>query len=327
MNKSVSVLFFNFSFNLSQITFIILFNFFSIISFTSTAQTVSDIEAEKEENNKNELSARQRQELENPNRTPFTAVIGAMQVEVDLFKLKVHPKRDTVIMGVTFTVGKMRTRDVVVVKSGIGKVNSAMTAALLLEHFKPSEVIFTGIAGGIDSLLLPGDIVVGERAAQHDFGQLTTEGITVWQTFDYDETSNPLFFPCDSLLIKKAKEAGEKARIKFIRTYDAKRKPTINVGTIVTGDVFVASTQFKDRLEEEFKAKAVEMEGGAVAQICYQQGVPFVVIRSISDTADENAAKLYKKFLKVASFNAAHLVSELIFLLEKDTKRKMNKEE
>ena len=79
-------------------------------------------------------------------------------------------------------------------------------------------------------------------------------------------------------------------------------------------------------MEKEFKAKAVEMEGGAVAQICYQQGVPFVVIRSISDTADENAAKLYKKFLKVASFNAAHLVSELIFLLEKEDKKKENKE-
>ncbi|WP_338766514.1 5'-methylthioadenosine/adenosylhomocysteine nucleosidase [Bernardetia sp. ABR2-2B] len=308
------------------IAFSFLLVFFNLNSFTSFAQTASDIEAEKEESNKNKLSARQRQELENPNRKPFTAVIGAMQVEVDLFKLKVHPKKDTVIMGVTFTVGKMRTRDVVVVKSGIGKVNSAMTAALLLEHFNPSEVIFTGIAGGIDEKLLPGDIVVGDRAAQHDFGQLTKEGITVWQTFDYDETSNPLYFPCDSLLIEKTQEAGEKARIKFIRTYDAKRKPTVNTGTIVTGDVFVASTQFKNRLEKEFKAKAVEMEGGAVAQICYQQGVPFVVIRSISDTADENAAKLYKKFLKVASFNAAHLVSELIFLLEKEEIKKMNKE-
>ncbi|WP_338792087.1 5'-methylthioadenosine/adenosylhomocysteine nucleosidase [Bernardetia sp. MNP-M8] len=320
MNKSVSLL------SLSKIAFVILCSFFSIISLTSMAQTASDIEGKVEEGKKDELSARQKQELKNPNRKPFTAVIGAMQVEVDLFKLKVHPKRDTVIMGVTFTVGKMRTRDVVVVKSGIGKVNSAMTAALLLEHFNPSEVIFTGIAGGIDPLLLPGDIVVGDRAAQHDFGQLTTEGITVWQTFDYDETSNPLYFPCDSLLIAKTQEAGEKARIKFIRTYDAKRKPTVNTGTIVTGDVFVASTQFKNRLEKEFKAKAVEMEGGAVAQICYQQGVPFVVIRSISDTADENAAKLYKKFLKVASFNAAHLVSELIFLLEKEDKKKMNKE-
>ncbi|WP_291725377.1 5'-methylthioadenosine/adenosylhomocysteine nucleosidase [Bernardetia sp.] len=311
---------------LSQIAFVFLCSFFSLICFFGVAQTASDIEKNADEGKKNELSARQRQELKNPNRKPFTAVIGAMQVEVDLFKLKVHPKRDTVIMGVTFTVGKMRTRDVVVVKSGIGKVNSAMTAALLLEHFNPTEVIFTGIAGGIDAELLPGDIVVGERAAQHDFGQLTTEGITVWKTFDYDETSNPLFFPCDSLLIAKTQEAGDKARIKFIRTYDAKRKPTINTGTIVTGDVFVASTQFKNRLEKEFEAKAVEMEGGAVAQVCYQQGVPFVIIRSISDTADENAAKLYKKFLKVASFNAAHLVSELIFLLEKENK-KINKTE
>jgi len=311
---------------ISTIIFVILCSFFSLISSFSIAQTADDIEGKVEESKKNELSARQRQELKNPNRKPFTAVIGAMQVEVDLFKLKVHPKKDTTIMGVTFTVGKMRTRDVVVVKSGIGKVNSAMTTALLLEHFNPTEVIFTGIAGGIDSLLLPGDIVVGKRAAQHDFGQLTTEGIIVWQTFNYDETSNPLFFPCDSLLIKKTQEAGEKARIKFIRTYDAKRKPTINIGTIVTGDVFVASTQFKNRLEKEFDAKAVEMEGGAVAQICYQQGVPFVVIRSISDTADENAAKLYKKFLKVASFNAAHLVSELIFLLEKDDKRQTDRE-
>lgn len=310
----------------STIVFVILCSFFSIISFVSIAQTASDVEGKIEEGKKNELSARQKQELKNPNRKPFTAVIGAMQVEVDLFKLKVHPKRDTTIMGVTFTVGKMRTRDVVVVKSGIGKVNSAMTAALLLEHFNPTEVIFTGIAGGIDSSLLPGDIIVADRAAQHDFGQLTADGINVWQTFDYDETSNPLFFPCDSLLIAKTQEAGEKARIKFIRTYDAKRKPTINTGTIVTGDVFVASTPFKNRLEREFAAKAVEMEGGAVAQICYQQGVPFVVIRSISDTADENAAKLYKKFLKVASFNAAHLVSELIFLLEEENKKQIDKE-
>ncbi len=201
----------------SNVIFIIFCSTFSIISFGSFAQTASDIEAAKQESKKNELSARQKQELKNPNRTPLTAVIGAMQVEVDLFKLKVHPKRDTVIMGITFTVGKMRTRDVVVVKSGIGKVNSAMTAALLLEHFDPSEVVFTGIAGGIDPLLLPGDIVVGERAAQHDFGQLTTEGIIVWQTFDYDETFESVIFSLRFFAYKKDTRSRRKSKNKIYK--------------------------------------------------------------------------------------------------------------
>jgi adenosylhomocysteine nucleosidase len=241
-----------------------------------------------------------------------TAIIGAMDAEIEQFKSHIKDKKEVVLAGITFYSGQIEARPVVLVKSGIGKVNAAMTTALLIEHFKPAQIIFTGIAGGVGENLSPGDIVVAEKTAQHDFGQLTSEGISVWNTFNREEQSNPLFFDCDTSLVRLAEEAFEHASMRLVRTYDAKRKPKLSRGVIVTGDVFVASEEHKKRLIERFNAAAVEMEGAAVGQICHQQNIPYLVIRSISDTADEDAEKFYKKFMKVAAFNSANLVIELL---------------
>jgi adenosylhomocysteine nucleosidase len=247
---------------------------------------------------------------------PPIAIIGAMDAEIEQFRNHLKSAKTTQMLGVTFYEGSIENQPVVLVKSGIGKVNAALTTALLLQNFKPSDVIFTGIAGGVGENLLPGDIVISTQTAQHDFGQLSSEGINVWQTFNREEKSNPLFFPCDSALISLAETAAANAQLRLVRTYEAKRKPSITRGTIVTGDVFMASSQGKEKLIKDFNATAVEMEGGAVAQICFQEKVPYLVIRSISDTADENAERFYKKFIKVAAFNSASLVMEMLKLMK-----------
>ncbi|WP_027003463.1 5'-methylthioadenosine/adenosylhomocysteine nucleosidase [Hugenholtzia roseola] len=260
---------------------------------------------------KNSLLAQEK----NPTAQPV-AIIGAMDAEIEQFRSYLKNAKSTQLLGVTFYQGSIEDQPVVLVKSGIGKVNAALTTALLLQNFKPSAVIFTGIAGGIGENLLPGDIVISTQTAQHDFGQLSSEGISVWQTFNREEKSNPLFFPCDSALVSLAEQAAAQAQLRLVRTYDAKRKPSINKGTIVTGDVFMASSQGKAKLIKDFNAAAVEMEGGAVAQICFQEKIPYLVIRSISDTADEDAERFYKKFIKVAAFNSASLVIEMLKLME-----------
>jgi adenosylhomocysteine nucleosidase len=202
---------------------------------------------------------------------------------------------------------------VVVAQTGIGKVNAAMTTALLLDHFHPAQVVFTGIAGALNPDLHPGDVVIGERLAQHDLGLLTAAGMTRQGVRNpVDGTENPVFFAADSALVQLAVSAGQQAASLPIPTGQGERLPAIRPGTIATGDVFVASSAGKQSLRDGLQADAVEMEGAAVAQICYQQRVPFVVVRSISDSADETAETDLQRFYRSAAANSARLVIDLV---------------
>src|SRR5262249_24105354 len=159
-------------------------------------------------------------------------------------------------------------RTVVLAHSGMGEVNAAMAATLLVEHFQPAHVLFTGIAGGVNPDLGPGDIVIGGRTAYYDYGELTSKGVRPPPHVNpLTGEPNPLFFPADAGLLARAKKAAD-LKLARVKTGKGNRIPRVVTGVIVTGNMFVASPTKSAELRKDFKADATEMEGAAVAQIC-----------------------------------------------------------
>jgi adenosylhomocysteine nucleosidase len=240
-------------------------------------------------------------------------ILGAFGEEIDVLQQKLTGKQRDTIQGIAFVRGKLHQKQVVIALTGIGKVNAAMTTTLAIAHYKPQQIIFTGIAGGINPALHPGDIVIAEKTVQYDYGRLTSRELTYRSTRNpFTGAENPLFFPADSILMHTAQLAGKQARFQPAHTSAGKRMPVVMRGTIVTGDLFVASSEKKKVLQQDLKADATEMEGAAVAQVCWQYRIPCLVIRSISDTADESAALDMKTFLTTAATNSATLVTEIV---------------
>ena len=251
---------------------------------------------------------------------PVTAILGAFEREVTLLEDQVAQRRERQIEQIRFVTGKLRGRSVVVAWTGVGKVNAAMTTTLLLEHFNPAQVIFTGIAGAVNPDLRPGDIVIAERTAHHDMGTVWPEGLFQKGVKSrLDGMENPVFFPADARLVMCAQRAAEQIGLTRIETVQGQRAPRVIKGIVVTGDSFIASADKCAELRKKLEADAVEMEGAAVAQICYQRGIPHVVIRSISDSADEGAVLDKQMFYILAARNSADLVAEMVGLLEPAT--------
>lgn len=240
-----------------------------------------------------------------------TALLGAFSDEVKLLEQSVRHKRIRTVHGIPFTTGKLNGRQVVIALTGVGKVNAAMTTTLLLQKFRPSEVLFTGIAGGLNPELLPGDLVIGRETTYHDFGYITFQKQATRATRNpITGEYNPVYFKADSVLLVKTLAAAQK--VTLLAPGEKRRAPKVILGRIVTGDVFVSSEEKVNQLLTDFEADATEMEGAAVAQICHQQQVPCIVIRSLSDKANGNAREDMLNFLKVAARNSAALVLEIL---------------
>ena len=231
------------------------------------------------------------------------AVIG-IPTEIAPVEARLSGTSETRLQGVVFSSGKLDGTAIVTARAGAGKVNAAIAATLLIDHYSPSAVVFTGTAGAIDPELNPGDVVIATAVGYHDFGNLTTGGFVRSTTFNTSSgLRDPAFFPADPALLAAARRAA--ASIKF-------PSARIHEGLIVTGDSFVANPANREELRRELKASAVEMEGAAVAQVCVRFGVPFIVIRSITDHADGAADGSYRQFMPVAARNAADLAMAMI---------------
>ena len=241
------------------------------------------------------------------------AILGAFDEEVTILeKQLVDPKTHT-IEGIQFLTGTLNNQDVVITRTGVGKVNAAMTATLIIEHFHPNRVIFTGVAGGLNPDLQLGDIVIAQKTAQHDLGRLESAEIENTSVRNpINGKRNPVFFPADPGLLQIAETALDGIELNPFQTPQGQRLPRIIKGTVVTGDVFVASDAKKTALHKNLGADAVEMEGAAVAQICWQHNVPCLVIRSLSDNAGANASEDFKKYYKIAARNSAALVARIV---------------
>jgi len=251
---------------------------------------------------------------------PTARVIGilsAMTLEIETLGQQLTDKTEMTVQGIRFTTGSLKDRRVVLAHSGMGKVNAAMAATLLVEQFQPTHVLFTGIAGGLNPDLRPGDVVIGAKTAYHDYGEWTPEGFRVGRTVDpFTGKPNPLFFPADPGLLAVAENAALELKLAPVKTASGERTPRVVTGVIVTGDAFVASAAKKDALRKEFNADATEMEGAAVAQICWQRRVPCVILRSLSDSAGAKAQENVLFFEKSAAQNAALLVTSIVGRLE-----------
>jgi adenosylhomocysteine nucleosidase len=246
---------------------------------------------------------------------PVTAILGAFEQEIILLEDKLTDAQERIIEEIRFVSGKLRGKKVVIAYTGIGKVNAAMTTTLLIEHFKPDKVIFTGIAGAVNRQLQPGDIVIAEKTAHHDMGTFWPEGLFHKGVKNrLNGWENPVFFNGDEQLIKLAERAAQQVDLRSIRIISGQRSPKVVKGVVVTGDSFIASADKCAELRKKLNADAVEMEGAAVAQLCFQRGIGYLVIRSISDNADEGAVLDKQTFYLLAAQNSSSLVIEMLGL-------------
>lgn len=224
------------------------------------------------------------------------AVIGAMEEEVEYLRNTLENTESRTMAHSEFTTGTYAGHDVILLKSGIGKVNAAMTTTLLLHEYKPDIVINTGSAGGYDENLDIGAIVISDEVRHHDV-DATIFGYEIGQV-----PQMPAMFQSDQKLIEIAKEAvTEIGEHQFA------------VGLITTGDSFMNDPVRVEKVRGDFKSmKAVEMEAAAVAQVCYQFDTPFVVIRALSDIAGKESAISFNEFLQVAAKHSTEIVLKVI---------------
>lgn len=228
-------------------------------------------------------------------------IIGAMECEISALKEKMDVIVAKKIVGTDFYMGKMAGKNVALVKCGIGKVNAAVCTQALIDMYGVDYIINTGVAGAISKELKIGDVVISEDLMQHDFD--TTSVGDVLGVIPGIGTDS---FKADPELIRIAKESG---------TNVLKDEHALYVGRIATGDQFIATKEQKQKIWSNFKAMCAEMEGGAIAQTCYLNKMPFVIVRAISDDADEKATISFEKFVTLAAKNSADIVEGMISVL------------
>lgn len=224
------------------------------------------------------------------------AVIGAMEEEVELLREALQNKTFTTIANSEYTTGTYKEKDIVLLKSGIGKVNAAMATTILLHHFQPDVVINTGSAGGYDPELEVGSVVISDEVRHHDV-DCTVFGYEMGQV-----PQMPSAYKADETLIQLAVESvKEIGRHKY------------GVGLVCSGDSFMADPERVEEVRKHFpQMKACEMEAAAVAQVCHQFGTPFVVIRALSDIAGKESDLSFEEFLPLAAKHSTEIVLKTI---------------
>jgi adenosylhomocysteine nucleosidase len=223
-------------------------------------------------------------------------IIGAMEVEVESLVRSMDVSRTIERAGMRFLAGRLRGADVVVVRSGVGKVSAGMCVQVLVDEFDVDAVINTGVAGSLDNALDIGDIVVSTDAMYHDV-DATVFGYAPGEIPQLGARS----FPADEALRREAVSAA----------CEAVSAAHVREGRVVSGDQFVADEGTKARLAHDFSGTCCEMEGAAIAQACWLNGVPFVVVRAISDKADGSGKVLYPVFERAAARHCAGIVERI----------------
>lgn len=224
-------------------------------------------------------------------------IIVAMEEELESILDIMDNIEEKEIYGLTFKTGQIEKNKIIVVKCGVGKVNAARVTQILIDTFNVKSVINVGAAGALNPFLNIGDIVIGEKLIQHDFD------ITA---FDHDKgyiTGVGDYIYSDSELIEKFENAANNLKEKDYK---------IKKGIIATGDIFCTDIEMKNKIFSKFDADCVEMEGAAIAQVCYLDNIPFIVIRSISDSPNGNNEIDFDKFVELASKRCANILREFL---------------
>ena len=226
-------------------------------------------------------------------------IIAAMPEELKLLVEHLEMAEKHQRLGHVYYTGRIKHHEVVLVESGIGKVMSAMSVAVLVNDFKVTAVINTGSAGAVASGLEIGDVVVADRLVYHDV-DVTAFG------YDYGQMARqPLYYEASRYLVEEMKAVLEKTQ------------QTSRVGLIATGDSFIAGQDKIDQIKAHFPdVLAVEMEGAAIAQAAHSLGLPFMVIRAMSDTASHDANITFDEFILEAGTRSAETLIQLLNNLE-----------
>ena len=222
-------------------------------------------------------------------------IIGAMDEEVALLLDQMTEKQEQTVANCLFVQGKLQDKSVVLLKSGIGKVNAAMATTIMHERFAPTHVINTGSAGGFASNLEVGDIVISTEVVHHDVD------VTAFN-YSYGQVPGlPPMYEADKTLVEKAVAA--------VKSMDI----NCEQGIIATGDSFMEDAERVAFVHEKFPTMlASEMEAAAVAQVCHQYNKPFVIIRALSDIAGKKSSISFDQFLETAAKNAAQLIIAVV---------------
>lgn len=218
-------------------------------------------------------------------------IIGAMDVEVALLKEKMENSTVSSWAGMEFCQGILKGIPAVVVQCGVGKINAAMCTQLLIDRFSVTAVVNTGIAGSLDAKLDIGDLVISRDAIHHDF-DLRFWGRPIGQVPGLDVTA----FPAAESLVRSAYAAAEAINPGHNR-----------IGRVASGDQFICSREQKDKIISDTQAVCAEMEGASIAHTAYRNGVPFVIVRAISDKADNSAEMDYPAFEAIAADRCAQV--------------------
>lgn len=224
-------------------------------------------------------------------------IIGAMDLEVEKLIEAMDVKSKEQFAGRTFYVGKLEGTDVVLARCGVGKVNAALTVQMMVDKFGISHIINTGVAGSLNEKIDIGDIVLATNAVYHDMEAIA---------FGYERGQVPQMdtfeFPMDKDLIDAAEKACNKVN------------PDVKVfkGRVVSGDQFIADKATKDNIKKWFDPMCVEMEGTAMAHAAYVNGIKCLIIRAISDKADDSAEMDYPTFERKAAVHCAGMVLEMM---------------
>ena len=221
-------------------------------------------------------------------------IIGAMDVEVATLKEQMEGLQAATIAGMEFCTGKLEGLDVVVVQCGVGKVNAAMCTQILCSGYGVTHLVNTGIAGSLCAELDIADMVVSTDAMYHDVD------VTPFGYPGGAVPGMPLSYPADERLCAYAFAAAEAVNPGHTRT-----------GRVASGDQFVSRKEQKEKIIANTSAMCTEMEGAAIAHTAYRNGVPFVILRAISDKADDSAEMDYPTFEKIAAHRCAEVTKNL----------------
>lgn len=222
-------------------------------------------------------------------------IIGAMRIEVEKLCSMAENVKKEKVGGIEFNVGDLCGHQVIIAVCGVGKVFAAMCAQAMILNYSPDAIINTGVAGALASELRVGDVAVAENVVQHDM-DTSPIGDPVGLISGINMVQIPADEKISSSLKKTAADLGM----------------TCLSGTIASGDQFIADKAKKAYIKNTFSAIACEMEGAAIGQVCYVNGTPFGILRSISDNGDESAGMSYDKFIGVAVENSVKILTEFL---------------
>ena len=205
------------------------------------------------------------------------------------------------IGGKTFFRSNDSSHELIVVECGLGKVNAALVSTLLIQNFKCKLLFFSGVAGGIDPEMKVGDVIVGESLIQHDYGALNNGNLEIFRAGEIPIGSS-----------KYEKDFKLDSEIKNLIKL---KLPDLRMGKILTGDVYIRCKQTRNFLFKKFGAQAVEMEGGAVAQVAEQFRTPVIVVRCLSDLVDGTTANVSSKLIYLVAKNSFNTVKTILKVL------------